>query len=232
MIVDCHSHLLPGIDDGSRSSSESAALINELNAVGVDCVVLTPHYYVYEQSVAGFIKSRELSYNKLTALPEARKMRFVLGAEVFIIDLLFNLESLEGLNIGNTRYLLAELPPEGRLTEQTMRNLEKLYCNYNMTPIIAHIDRYPYICDIGAAKELRDMGCLIQMNIQSLTRLRGRKKLLKLAENGLIDFFGNDLHRAPFSAENYKRALTKLQKALSGERLDDKKDKSVSLLFE
>ena len=62
MIIDFHSHILPGIDDGSRDIEESIILLDKLAANGTDLVVATPHFYCDEQSVDDFLANRNNAY--------------------------------------------------------------------------------------------------------------------------------------------------------------------------
>lgn len=231
MIVDCHSHILPGIDDGSVDLNESALLLTSLKTSGINYVILTSHYYVYEQSVDAFLEKRNNAFQKLISLDVAKDMRFSLGSEVFINDFIFNLENLEPLTINNTSYILAELPFEPKLNKTTVKNVEKLMIKYSLTPILAHIDRYPYFFDKGILREFIDMGCLTQMNIQGLCHKHGRKKLLNYIDSGFIDFFGNDVHRNPFIPERYEKGLTYIKKTIGEDRILSMNKEIIDLLF-
>ena len=230
MIVDCHSHILPGIDDGSKSTNETSSLLKALSKSGIDHVVLTPHYYIYEQSVADFIEKRTKAYNKLISLDEAKGMKFTLGCELYLIDLVLNLESFEGLTVGDSSYVLAEIPPEKHFTDAIQKNIDGLI-REGLTPILAHIDRYPCLWDVDLIDELRDMGCLMQMNIMSLTERRKRRKLNRLLDYDLVDFFGTDLHRAPFDSVRYEESLRILKKIYSDEDIHYMNSKAIDNLF-
>ena len=64
-MIDWHSHILPGIDDGSRDVSESLALIEKLSEQGVDTVVATPHFYADDNSVDAFLEKRNKAYEAM-----------------------------------------------------------------------------------------------------------------------------------------------------------------------
>ena len=64
MKIDFHSHILPGIDDGSRSVEESVELLDMMAADGVDIVCATPHFYMHEISIEKFIKRRNEAWKE------------------------------------------------------------------------------------------------------------------------------------------------------------------------
>ena len=84
-MIDFHTHVLPGIDDGSDSTSETIRMLEEEKAQGIDLVCATPHFYAHRRSVDKFIARRNASFahikekaaDRLAGLPEIR-----LGAEV------------------------------------------------------------------------------------------------------------------------------------------------------
>ena len=92
MRVDLHSHLLYGMDDGSRSAAESSKLLKALKEIGVQRLALTPHFYTYEQPMEAFLKKREERFEAFSQLPEASEFQLTLGAEVYLTRELFNYE--------------------------------------------------------------------------------------------------------------------------------------------
>ena len=64
-MIDIHTHILPGMDDGARDVKEALSLIDLLRKQGVSGAVLTPHYYPHEETVNEFLKRREEAYSKI-----------------------------------------------------------------------------------------------------------------------------------------------------------------------
>ena len=94
-MIDWHSHLLPGIDDGSRDVEESLALLRMEAEQGVDTVVATPHFFADDGSVDSFVEQRQKSYETLrSAMPEGSP-DIVLGAEVRYYPGIVKLAELE-----------------------------------------------------------------------------------------------------------------------------------------
>ena len=110
-MIDFHTHVLPGIDDGSRGTDMSMQMLETSYNYGIDVMVATPHFYIRHTDVEGFLRHRNDSYRALmhkaksrnTPIPDIR-----LGAEVFYFTGISALEDLDKLCIEGTKYLLLE----------------------------------------------------------------------------------------------------------------------------
>ena len=194
--TDIHAHLIPGIDDGPKTIVESIELIRGLKELGYQRLYATPHVYqeLYPNDkldiLAGFevLKKQVDQQNIVVDLFPA--------AEYFLDDhFLELLDSKEVLPIAK-KYLLVE---------DTFFERKTLIENYifkirvsGYQPILAHPERYLHIGQSkDRFKKLKEMGCLFQMNLLSLTGYYGVevKRLAKyLLKQGFIDFLGTDLH--------------------------------------
>ncbi len=81
-MTDMHCHILPGMDDGSRSAAESLSMLEASAAQGVDRIVATPHFYAGENSPEVFLSRREHAYERLKAVWRPGLPEIALGAEV------------------------------------------------------------------------------------------------------------------------------------------------------
>ena len=108
-MIDFHTHILPGIDDGAKDVSVSAAMLEMEKKQGVNEIVLTPHYYGKFYSPTDFVRRRAAAYEKLLAVA-AGEFFFKLGAEIHFSDTLSVNAECRKLAIGDTRYALVELP--------------------------------------------------------------------------------------------------------------------------
>ena len=79
-MIDFHSHILPGIDDGSRNVEESLLLMTEMREQGVSTVIATPHFYADEQPVDTFLRRRTEAYDHLMARQTPDMPQIRLGA--------------------------------------------------------------------------------------------------------------------------------------------------------
>lgn len=193
-LYDMHTHLLPGIDDGAKDIETALALIQKLKEQGVNHIALTPHYYSNRESLEDFYMKRQEAYDLLCA-QKIEGVAFILASEAYITDYIFNNPSIDGLCYQGTRYLLTEFAYASDFSGAAGDMLYKLINNYNVKPVIAHIERYKYLMKhpevIG---ELADAGCKMQINLSSLASFSDGRKLLKLLKKGLVHIVGTDTH--------------------------------------
>jgi len=111
-MLDIHTHILPNIDDGSRSVAESVAMIRASMEQGVNRLALTPHFYPERESPKRFLERRGESARELSAALAGMKQlpKMCLGAEVAYFEGMSRTEHIDSLCIGRTRMLLVELP--------------------------------------------------------------------------------------------------------------------------
>lgn len=195
-IIDIHTHILPGVDDGARNIEESIKIIDYLYSKGITDMVLSSHY----------IKDTDYSFNQiarsqilenLRAMVTNPDIHLYLGNEVYLCeDLIDLLEKHEISTINGTRYMLIELPLTG-----VFNGLQNILCeltNYGIIPIIAHPERYAFLQeDNRRIRELLEFGCLLQCNVDSLVGKYGKKakKLIKwFLKRNLVSFIASDTH--------------------------------------
>ena len=197
MIADVHSHLLCGMDDGARTPEESRKGLCYLSAIGVRYLAFTPHFYPAQTSISRFLSHREKAAAEIAAFPELKNFSVNFGAEVYLTEALFNHEKIERLCYSGTDLLLTELDFSEHFNRSQEKRLDRLVANYSVTPVLAHIDRYPFIMrDGGVRRFLRDMGCLFQFNPSVKLGFFETRHFYKLLEEGGVDCLGLDLHRA------------------------------------
>lgn len=211
-MTDLHTHILPAMDDGSKSVDESLAMLAAERAQGVDLVVLTPHFYRSEESAQEFLARRAQALEKLRPHLSDDGPELMLGAEVAWFPTIAQYNSLEQLRLGESGYFLLELPWDpwpSRLQDQ----LYELSCISGLTPILAHLERYLSIQNKSQVKEVMSMGLPMQMNagflLKNLTRSKGAS-MLSRGEWHLGSDTHNMVHRPP----NMGLAIEWLQKKL------------------
>lgn len=223
-LTEMHCHILPNVDDGSKSVKMSLEMIEKLKAQGADTIVLTPHYYSNTISLEDFLKKRDTAFSNLTeALPENSPL-LIPAAEVYISDYLFNYENLDSLCIGKSRYVLMEHRFTCDFGSDTMGRLNNLECDYRIKPVLAHIERYDALMDDqGLLEEYIDMGCLTQVNINSFAdaHKKTRKKLFKYLEHGLIHLIGSDCHNTDRRPPDYEKGVNEIIKKYGNAPIED-----------
>ncbi len=194
MIIDIHSHILPGIDDGSKNTEMSLSMLKLMKDDGVDICVATPHYYCTERSVESFLKKRTAAHEKLTAAMEGQELPEIrLGAEVYYNPILKNLDNLHDLCIEGTDYLLFELPYKD-FGSGVADDISEIITNHHITPIIAHAERFLRFTSYENLCDILEMEVLGQVNCGSLLKFSSRKNASSLIREGYIHLLGTDAH--------------------------------------
>lgn len=221
-IMDFHSHILPGIDDGSRSLEESLAMLRMEARQGVSLVVATPHFYPRHDSPERFLARRARAEEKLregmareTGLPELR-----VGAEVYYFNGISDSDAVEELTIDGKRCILIEMPCGGPWTEAMYRDLEGLYIKRGLTPVIAHIDRYiGRFRTFGIPQRLAQLPVMVQANADFFLHRSSASMALRMLKEDRIHLFGSDCHDLEARMPDLGRALDLIQKRLGQEAI-------------
>lgn len=210
-MTDVHSHILFGIDDGSRTISESVELLKKLKSVGFNNVILTPHF-ILDSTYNSNYESNIKIYNELKErlINENIDINIYLGNEIFIdknIPTLLEKNIITSLN--GTKYVLVEFPMHNKLLNIEDMLYEIRSKGYEV--VIAHPERYDaFKEDYSIVDTLREDGFLFQSNYSSILGYYGKDsiKLLKyMLKRHYIDFLGTDIHRIEktYVIDNFKK---------------------------
>lgn len=196
-MIDFHTHILPGIDDGSQSVEESIALLQKEMQQGVDTVFLTPHYYAEENSPVSFLKKRYSAWRELEPhfwrkLPNVR-----LGAEVQYFEGICAVEDIRHLKIVGTDYLLLEMPFQP-WSDRMIGDVLELNDRRGMRIVLAHIERYLPMQKPQTWEPLYTNGVLMQSNISFFADWKTRHKAVSMQEHEQIHFLGSDCHNMKY----------------------------------
>lgn len=198
-MIDIHSHVLPGIDDGAKDLQTSVKMLKIAERTKTKVIFATPHYYqgYYQVAYEDVVKSTQTLKSELCS--KDINVEIYPGQEVFLDKStveLYNRGIIKGLN--ESRYLLLELPMENYSKSfiDTIYELRLL----GARPIIAHPERYGYILDdISIINQFVEEGCLFQINTGSITGNFGKsveRTARRLIENGVCNFIASDAHTA------------------------------------
>lgn len=220
--VDIHSHLIPGIDDGSQSMDESVDMLRQFSEWGYRKVVTTPHimldYYKNDPTIIneGLAALRErLEQEDFDIEVEA-------AAEYYLDEHFEKLIEADNLLTFGDRYLLFELPFFSKPANYEQIVFALLSKGYK--PVLAHPERYTYFHDkkLEQFQTIRDQGALLQINLMSLVGAYSEdvmRTAWKMIEAGLVDFVGSDLHR--------ERQLKLLEKVFRHRNFDLLRDQNL-----
>jgi protein-tyrosine phosphatase len=196
--TDIHSHLIPGIDDGSPSMEESIKLIKGMISLGYTKLITTPHVMSdFYQNTSESILS---ALNNLKKIVENEQIIVELGAAAeYYMDYEFvaKMTKHELLTFG-ANYLLVECS-----FIEPLRNLDEVIFEIQVNgykPVLAHPERYIFWHnDLKYLHQLKERDVLFQLNILSLTGVYSPdvERVSKyLVENKMYDFIGTDLHHS------------------------------------
>lgn len=192
-MIDFHSHILPLMDDGSKSNEESIKMLKLLKEQGINTVVATPHFYPEVESVDEFLKRRNVSFSELKRELVSDLPDIILGAEVKFYPGISRMDGIEKLCIENSRVLLLEMPFT-YWTELTIKEVIDIANLKNITVVLAHIDRYFSYQNDKIWNRLFESGILMQVNSDSLLTFFSRCKVIKFFKKNMIHFIGSDCH--------------------------------------
>lgn len=195
MRVDFHTHILPEIDDGSRSVEQSLEMLAAQKARGIEIVVATPHFYPQEDRPEKFLRRREKAFEKVTGAAKGKGLpEIIKGAEVYYFSGISSWDGLRDFAIEGTDYLLLEMPA-GKWTERMLEEVRAIHSRQGLVPIIAHLDRYINIFTAGrTVKKLEEMAVVIQANSSFFTDKKTARLAMKMLKDGCIDIIASDCH--------------------------------------
>ena len=190
-MIDLHSHLLPGVDDGSRTVEQSVKVLQEMAARGITDVCLTPHLRA-NQAADGPPPRHDDAFNGLHAAAPALP-RLHRGAEVMLDrPLPLGSDRIRRISLGGTRYILVEFPRLVSLDAVT--NALARVRDAGLTAVLAHPERYS-CCSVEAVTYWRGLGAAMQVDATTLrsTQTRGQRAR-QLVSRGLADILAGDNH--------------------------------------
>lgn len=223
-MIDVHSHILPNIDDGSRSIDETFNLIKEAKEAGFEGIICTSHYM--ENYYETDRPEREVWINAIHENLKNKniEMNLYLGNEIYMSDNIIKLlEDGKATTMNDTSYVLFELP----LNIEPMNLYDMVYemQQYKIVPILAHPERYSFVqTDPELIYDLIDKGVLMQANYGSIVGQYGKKAQMivqKFLENNMIHMLGTDAHRQNTIYPKIPEILVELKSLIGEEKLNE-----------
>jgi len=216
-LVDLHTHILHGADDGSKSLEMSMNLLEEAEKAGFNKVILTSHY------MEGYFSVDVAERQKTIAEIDNTKtvgVDLYIGNEIFLSNNLIKLlRENKAVSLNNSKYILIELPFNNK--PLNLMNVVYQIQSKDFVPILAHPERYSYFYKTPEIyEELVEKGLLLQVNFGSFGGQYGRRAKLmaeKLLHANLVHFIATDAHR-PETIYPEIPDLIRYLKTLVGER--------------
>ena len=229
-MIDFHSHILPGIDDGAGDIEEAISMLEYSKKQGVDTIVATPHYYT-ETSIDEFVEKRKNSYEALIQECNNRKLdipRVLLGAEVYLTNDLFDAGDIEKLCVNNTNTILIEMP-YSYWHSIYYDKIYYMYSKYKLKPVMAHLDRY-LLADKKSVDIKKLLGMEVSVQINADTIVYDRKLAKKILREDIIDVLGSDTHDMDVRISSMKEAESYIRSKFGDEMILNIVNRSKALL--
>ncbi|WP_407306883.1 tyrosine-protein phosphatase [Desulfosporosinus sp. SB140] len=235
-MIDIHCHILPGLDDGSKTLEETLGIVRQLQVAGLETLIATPH--VIEGT--DFLRAEEI----LTAVEQVRQaiaeagipVKIFPGAENYIFpDMAKWVRAGKLLTLANTgNYILVELPmlEIPHYVDQVFFELQV----EGLTPVLAHPERYRELFhEPERLVEWANKGILFQLDLRSLSGRYGpqSKRLAETMLNShLIHFLGSDAHRVSQNESVDREALQRVRQLLDEETFEEVAVKNPQRILE
>lgn len=222
MVIDFHSHVLPGVDDGSASVAESISMLRLEVEQGIHHVVATPHFYARYDSPESFLKKRDAAeellrkeMKKHSGLPELS-----VGAEVYFFRGMSESEFLSQLTIRGKSCILIEMP-HAPWSEESFRELEAIWEKRRIIPIIAHIDRYiaPFRTH-RIPEKLARMPVYVQANAEFFLERSTAAMAMRMLKADRIQLLGSDCHNMDSRKPDLAEAVERIQRKLGNDAIE------------
>ena len=211
VLTDIHCHILPGIDDGAKDADMSGALLLSEKQQGVSQILFTPHYYADEISVEGFAAKRGEALERMREAIERLGLKTALGAEVRMQEEIIGMD-LRPFRMGDTPYLLLEFPFLSRTYPLWSDLIVKQLLDQGIRPLFAHIDRYDYFLnDTEKLDHFLDMGCIFQVNADSVISRRRSGRVMELMKDGYVHVIASDAHSPEKRPVHLKSAISRVE---------------------
>lgn len=195
-MLDMHSHILPGVDDGAKTVDESLQLLLQMQSQGISVAVATVHFYPASVVLEEFLNRRETAIGSVKKAAGANlKVKILPGAEVLYFSGIGKFAGIKELTIAGSKYLLLELLGLKRIDDKVINDIISIKEELGLVPIIAHIERY---CRYKGYKKLisaiSEGKALCQVNATFMGDRTQSRAVSKLLKAGLIDFVASDCH--------------------------------------
>ena len=207
-LIDIHNHMMPRVDDGSKSIAMTYEMLKIAYAEGIDNIILTPHYKSGHLHVAPYEIRRFADEMTRISAEYDVPVTFHPGNEIrYYSRAIDRLEKEIALTLADSDYALIEFEPPDPFEKIIAAIKELTYAGY--IPIIAHAERYRCMCeDLNNWQDVLDMGGLIQINCGSVMGKHGHEQKAythKLLKEQAVSFIATDAHRdtvrAPYMRE-------------------------------
>lgn len=234
-MIDIHSHIVFGVDDGSKDIEDSIEMILEAKEAGFTDIIATPHYMQEAYEVPKDEIRKKIEEIKDILFENNVRISIHQANEIYITnDIAELLNKNLASSINNSRYVLFETP----MNVEPLNLLDVVYTllENNKIPILAHPERYEFIQkDPNKLLPLLENGVLLQANYGSVIGQYGKdaqKTVIKLLQNNMIHFMGTDVHRPGSVYLRVPKAIEELKKIIPKDMVEEITNINEKLVLE
>ena len=216
MIIDFHTHILPGIDDGSKDIKESREMLMESVRQGVEMMVATPHFYADQMSIPSFLQTRNKAYDELmesisllqqdeyskTDKNKNKFPRILKASEVYFFHGISQ-ANISSLTLEGTDLLFLEMP----YRKWTAKDIDEVkILKKKFTLVFVHLERFLYFPGNKKyiEKIIKDNDIIVQINVGSLLKWQKRRKTKEIIKRREHIILGSDCHNTRSRKPNIK----------------------------
>ncbi len=228
-MVDFHSHILPAVDDGSKSLEESLEMVRMLASQGVGVIAATPHFYADNESVAEFTARRNKAFELLVSALGDTDVRILAGAEISYYEGVSRLCGIYDLRLSGSKLLLMEMPM-AKWGKFTINELLALASNPDIVLVIAHGERCLPYQSVDTLNTLLQNDILIQTNASLYLKLFSRSGGIKGLKNGTYHLIGSDCHNTNMRPPRIGEAIAYIEQKLGKAFVNELAEFSYSLI--
>ena len=236
-MIDFHTHILPGIDDGSRDPEETGLLLREEAEQGVDMVISTPHFYADHTSPDHFLEKRERAYRKTEekrqeiisrglTVPAVKK-----AAEVYYFPGMGRADRLRDLTVEGTDILMVEMP-FCQWDRDIFENIREITERQRLKVVLVHLERYYRLQKKKQTwEEILGLPVVVQLNTGSFLSWGEKRICKKILGYGLPVILGSDCHNMRSRKPNLRQGRAALA-GMMGPDAPDKAERTAAGLLE
>lgn len=221
-MIDIHSHILCGIDDGSKTIDESISLLEEAKKYGFTDIILTPHYM--ENCYTSSCSQVNEKLNEVKDKSKKIGINLYQGNEIYVTENIVKLiNKKECISLNKSKYVLFELPM--RDFPINLDTIIYLLLENNFIPIIAHPERYKYVQENpNILIDYIEKGVLFQSNFGSVAGIYGnevKKTIKKLLTHDMVHFLSSDVHKENTIYKLIPEIINNLNKSIGEEKVKE-----------
>ncbi len=222
-MIDMHCHIIPKVDDGSKSIDISIEMGRLAKECGYNAIFATSHYIIHDNETENNEYMQKINELNEKLKEENVDLQIYPGNEVFFTNNILELiQEKKICTLANSKYILVELPLFTKVIPLNVYDEFNRLQDAGYVPILAHPERYEFVSeDINTIVKLIEAGVLMQSNIASIGGKYGRhakKNIKKMLKYNMVHLLGSDSHSTSVY-ENYNKYIEKIKKVIKDEKI-------------